>query len=173
MEKPQSKTVLVVEDEPDVLMFIEATLEDAGYNVITAANGHEAYNRVKEQQPDFITLDLVMPKQSGALFYLKLCNNRHWCDIPVMIISAHAHDDLGEDDFKRLMRGKDVPRPAFFMEKPVAPRALVSIVGKALGVDVTQSETDASARDELFHKLKSADLETLGKIKSLLDRGED
>ena len=165
--------MLVVEDEPDVLMFIEATLEDAGYNVITASNGHEAYNRVKDQPPDFITLDLVMPKQSGALFYLKLCNNRHWCDIPVMIISAHAHDDLGEEDFKRLMRGKDVPKPRYFMEKPVAPRALVLIVGQALGVDITEIEADASTRDELLHKLKSADLETLSKIKSLLDQGED
>lgn len=173
MEKPQSKTVLVVEDEPDVLMFIEATLEDAGYNVVTASNGHEAYKRVKEQPPDFITLDLVMPKQSGALFYHKLCNNRHWCDIPVMIISAHAHDDLGEEDFKQLMRGKDVPRPLHFMEKPVAPRALVSIISKALGVQVNESEADASTRDELLHKLKSADLETLSKIQSLLTESED
>lgn len=165
MEKPETKTILVVEDEPDVLMFIEAVLEDAGFNVVTAANGHEAYNRVKEQPPDFITLDLVMPKQSGALFYLKLCKNRNWCDIPVMILSAHAHDELGEEDFKRLMKGQDAPQPKYFMEKPVNP--------EALGVEVDVGEVGSSTRDELLHKLKGADMETLKKIQLVLDQSED
>ena len=120
MENAKQKLVLVVDDEPDVRLVIEAALEDAGFEVVTAENGHEAYKRVRERVPDFITLDLVMPKQSGALFYLKLCGNKNWCDIPVMIVSAHAHDELGEEDFKRLMKGQDAPKPKYFMENGYA-----------------------------------------------------
>jgi CheY-like chemotaxis protein len=170
MEKAEPKLVLVVDDEPDVRMFIEAAIEDAGFEVVTAANGHEAYNRVKERAPDFITLDLVMPRQSGALFYLKLCRSKTWCDIPVMILSAHAHDELGEEDFKRLMKGQDAPRPAHFMEKPVRPDELVRIVCDTLGVE--GGDDAAGARDEVVARLKSADLETLRKIQSVLDKEE-
>jgi len=171
MEKPDRKLVLVVDDEPDVRMFIEAALEDAGFEVATAANGHEAYNRVKERAPDFITLDLVMPRQSGALFYLKLCNNKTWCDIPVMILSAHAHDELGEEDFKRLMKGQDAPRPAHFMEKPVRPVELVRVVCETLGVGSAGAAANG-ARDEVLTRLRGADLETLRKIQSVLDKEE-
>ncbi len=174
MENVNPKLVLVVDDEPDVRMFIEAALEDAGFEVLTASNGHEAYKRVKERPPDFITLDLVMPKQSGALFYLKLCGNKTWCDIPVMIISAHAHDELGAEDFRRLMKGQDAPRPAHFMEKPVRPDELVRIVCESLGVEAGDQCDDATtdARDAVFTKLKGADLETLQRIRSVLDKEE-
>ncbi len=170
MDNNEQKLVLVVDDEPDVRMVIEAALEDAGFEVVTAANGREAYNRVKERTPDFITLDLVMPKESGALFYLKLCNNRTWCDIPVMIISAHAHDELGASDFARLMKGKEAPRPAHFMEKPVQPELLVTIVCETLGVAVDQPAN--GTRDDVLNKLRGADLETLRRIQSVLDEEE-
>lgn len=170
MDKADSKRVLVVDDEPDVRMVIEAALEDAGFEVVTAANGHEAYNSVKERPPDFITLDLVMPKQSGALFYLKLCKNKTWCEIPVMIISAHAHDELGQQDFRKLMKGQDAPQPAHYMEKPVKPDELVRVVCETLGV--VMDDAANGARDQVLAKLRSADLDTLRKIQSVLDKDE-
>jgi len=171
MERPETKTVLVVDDEPDVRMFIEAALEDAGFAVVTATNGHEAYNRVKERAPDFITLDLVMPKESGALFYLKLCKNKSWCDIPVMIVSAHAHDELGEEDFRRLMKGQDAPRPPYFMEKPVDPDALVRTVCEALGVEAAPADETPEA--DLLSRLRAADPDTLMKVRAVLDEREE
>jgi len=171
MDSETPKLVLVVDDEPDVRMVIEAALEDAGFEVVTATNGHEAYNRIKERAPDFITLDLVMPKQSGALFYLKLCNNKTWCDIPVMIVSAHIHDELGEQDFRQLMKGQDAPRPTHFMEKPVRPDELVRVVCNTLGVAMDDA-TAAGARDEVYARLRVADLETLQKVRSVLDKEE-
>ena len=170
MDNPEQKLVLVVDDEPDVRMVVEAALEDAGFEVVTAANGREAYNRVKERVPDFITLDLVMPRESGALFYLKLCNNKTWCDIPVMIISAHAHDELGQEDFRKLMKGQDAPQPKHFMEKPVKPDELVRVVAETLGVAVDDAAN--GTRDQVFAKLKSADLDTLRKIQSVLEKDE-
>ncbi len=170
MQRPEEKLVLVVDDEPDVRMVIEAALEDAGFEVVTAANGREAYNRVKERPPDFITLDLVMPQESGALFYLKLCRNKRWRQIPVMVVSAHAHDELGAEDFARLMKGQPAPRPAHFMEKPVQPELLVRTVCEVLGV--VPPEGASGAREEVLARLRVADLETLEKIQSVLDEGE-
>ena len=172
MESGAKQLVLVVEDEPDVRLFIEAALEDAGFEVVTAANGHEAYKRVKERPPDFITLDLVMPEQSGALFYLKLCRNKAWCEIPVMILSAHAQDELGQEDFRRLMKGQDAPRPAHYLEKPVRPAELVRVVSEALGVAPAGDAAVHDTRDELLDRLRGADLETLHRVRSLLDKEE-
>jgi CheY-like chemotaxis protein len=151
-------------------LFLEAALEDAGFNVMTAENGHEAYNRVKERQPDFITLDLVMPKQSGALFYIKLRKNQNWQSIPVMIISAHAHDEMGQEDYQTLMKGKDPPRPDFFMEKPVQPEEVIRVIGTALDVDVSAYTDEATedARGEIMSQLKGADLDTLQKVRNVL-----
>ena len=172
MEKPETKTVLVVDDEPDVRLFVEAALEDAGFKVVTAANGHEAYNRVKEKAPDFITLDLVMPQQSGALFYLKLRKNTLWKSIPVMVVSAHVQDEMGEADFKRLMKGQEAPAPDVFMEKPVDPLVLAQIVAKALDVDLGDfaNEAAADARGEVMDRLRNADLETLSRIREVLGK---
>jgi two-component system chemotaxis response regulator CheY len=57
--------VLVVDDEPSIRDAIQFILEEAGYTVITAANGHEALDRVIEQQPSLILLDLQMPLMTG------------------------------------------------------------------------------------------------------------
>ena len=72
MAKPQDKTILVVDDEPDIVMFLSTALEEAGFNVVTAADGNEALERVKEATPDFISLDLVMPGKSGIRFFHEL-----------------------------------------------------------------------------------------------------
>jgi CheY-like chemotaxis protein len=70
------KSVLVIDDEPDVRLFLKTVLEDAGFDVMLAANGKEALERVTEKKPDVISLDLVMPKMSGLKFY-KYYSPRH------------------------------------------------------------------------------------------------
>jgi CheY-like chemotaxis protein len=65
MARPEDKTVLVVDDEEDVREYFAMALEDAGFNVLRAANGNEALERIREKTPDFISLDLVMPEKSG------------------------------------------------------------------------------------------------------------
>ena len=72
------KTVLVVDDEADVRNFLKAALKEAGFEVVTASDGFEALERVKQQVPDLISLDLVMPKKSGAKFYRDLTRNRRF-----------------------------------------------------------------------------------------------
>ncbi len=167
MDKAEDKTVLIVEDEPDVQAFLAATLEDAGFKVATASNGQDAYNRVKDSKPDAITLDLVMPRQSGVAFYKRLRANAKFATIPVLIITAHARDDLGQEDFNEIMKGKEVSPPQGYLEKPVDPIDLVHKLADLLQVEVQ----DDDARGEVLAKLRTADLDTLARVKSVLDKG--
>jgi CheY-like chemotaxis protein len=166
MDKAEDKTVLIVEDEPDVQAFLAATLEDAGFKVTTASNGQDAYNRVKETKPDAITLDLVMPRQSGVAFYKRLRANAKFATIPVLIITAHARDDLGQEDFNEIMKGKEVPPPQGYLEKPVEPVDLIHKMADLLQVEVQ----DDDARGEVLAKLRTADLDTLARVKSVLKK---
>ena len=75
------------------------------------ATGTEALEKVRENVPDFITLDLVMPRKSGVRFFRELRRNKAWAEIPVMIISAHMKDDMGQEDFREIMSGHTINGP--------------------------------------------------------------
>ena len=62
MPEAKDKTVLVVDDEPNVRDYLAQILRDAEFNVVTASDGDEALEIIRESPPDFISLDLVMPK---------------------------------------------------------------------------------------------------------------
>ena len=84
-------SVLVVEDDPDVREMIATALELEGADVLTAANGKEAYDIARARLPKLIILDLMMPVMTGEEFrnaQLALDTIR---DIPVVVLSAH-HD---------------------------------------------------------------------------------
>ena len=69
MSQAGQKYVLVVDDEADVRNYLKTALSDAGFRVATANDGLEALESVRSEPPDLISLDLVMPKHSGAKFY--------------------------------------------------------------------------------------------------------
>ena len=58
MPQAEEKTILVVDDEPDVRQYLEMVLRDAGFRVVTAGDGEEAMEKIREKKPDFISLDL-------------------------------------------------------------------------------------------------------------------
>ena len=106
MMKPEDKLILVVDDEADVRTYLTMVLEDAGFRVVSASDGNEALACIQKQKPDFISLDLVMPNKSGIRFYRELRKNRGWSDIPVVVVTAHARDELGKSDFEEILQGK-------------------------------------------------------------------
>jgi len=168
MANTDKKTVLVVDDEADVRNFLQAALIEAGFNVVMAEDGDQALEEVKKSQPDLISLDLVMPKKSGAKFYHELNKNKIWSKIPVIIVTGHARDDLGKADLKDLtMSG-----PGIYLEKPVKPANYIAAIKKILGMDTTAEEKKAAEAVELQNDLKNiiddADPETLRKLKELL-----
>jgi len=167
------KTILVVDDEPDIRKYLSAALEEAGFRVIEAADGDEALARVKETKPDLISLDLIMPRKSGVKFHRELLKNKAWAKIPIIIVTGHARDDLGRADLKELtMSG-----PGLYLEKPVNPQNYIVAVKKLLGEEIEESEEATLEKIKIQNEIKDlmekADLDSLEKIKTLLKKNTD
>jgi len=172
MSTPADKTILVVDDEADVRAFLTAALIEAGFRVVTAGDGNEALDLVKASPPDLISLDLVMPRKSGVKFHRELVKNRAWAQIPVLIVTGHARDELGRSDLRELtMQG-----PGVYLEKPVKPHSYISAIKKLLDLEATEEESAAAATVEMQSELKnlvdSADPATLKKMRDALKKLE-
>ena len=85
------KSMLIVDDDRDDIYFFSKALEtfDTTIGLITAGNGFEALDRLEEQVPDIILLDLNMPKMNGITFLHTIKKMRHLKDIPVIIYTSH------------------------------------------------------------------------------------
>jgi CheY-like chemotaxis protein len=177
MPKPQDFTILVVDDEPDVVIYLRTLLEDAGFNVLTAADGNEALELVKQRKPDFISLDLVMPKKSGIRFFYELRRNREWARIPVVIVTAHARDETIEKDIQDLFAERTMAGPRTYLEKPIKPANYVNLVKQELGISA-EEEPDTAGReiDQMREKVRTllnhSDPETLKRALKLLEKKE-
>jgi CheY-like chemotaxis protein len=158
MNKEEPKHVLVVDDEADIRGYLRSALEDAGFGVETASDGLEALEMVRRNLPDLISLDLVMPRHSGAKFYRELRKDRELSKIPVLIVTGHARDELGRADFEEMtMSG-----PGVYLEKPVRPDTYVAAVRRLLGTAETEAPPQAEdLRKELSRALTGADRDTL------------
>ncbi len=169
MSKPADKKILVVDDEDDIRQFLELALKEAGFNVITATDGFEAMDQVEKENPDLISLDLVMPKKSGAKFYRDLSKSKKYNKIPVLIVTGHARDELGRADLKELT----LSGPGIYLEKPISPPKYVAAVKSLLGLDATDEEKilaeQVNLQSELKNIIDSADPETLKQLKKLIN----
>ncbi len=169
MAKPEDTTVLVVDDEEDVRYFLVTALEEAGFKTDTACDGQEALEKIKANPPDVISLDLVMPKKAGANLLRSIRKNKELKDIPVVLVTSHARDDLGKKDFDDIMSGTAVQRPEEYLEKPVTATAYVDSIKRAMDSKrvrtfVTPTRKDGglkSGKDELKSLINDADPEKI------------
>jgi two-component system alkaline phosphatase synthesis response regulator PhoP len=171
MASPQDKLVLVVEDEPDVRLFLQTVLEDGGFRVITAGDGDEAWQLIQERRPDFISLDLVLPKKSGHKLLRVLQQHREYSKIPVLIVTAHAKDDLGKPMMESIFGGAALLGPGMYLEKPVKPASYLRCVKQALGIPCPEDEGDGGVRQQLLDVIRSADRTTLERVVGALKKG--
>lgn len=169
MARPEDMRVLIVEDEPDVQFFLQAILEDAGFQVLTAGDGEQALEMIRAHKPDFISLDLVLPKKSGHKLLKELRHDHELAKIPVLIVTAHARDDLGQPMMENIFGSTALLGPGLYLEKPVNPRRYVECVCKALGVDIPEAtQPDVAVRDELRDMIRTADMDTLHRMMDAL-----
>ncbi|MEW5947684.1 MAG: response regulator [bacterium] len=167
----KKKLILVVEDEPDIRLFFELVLREAGFEVVTAGNGIEALERLRENTPDLISLDLVMPKKSGARFFYEMRKNREWAWIPVLVVTAHARDDLGVKDITRLTDTRMLSGRGIYLEKPVTPVRYVNCVRKMLHIPIPEEKDDpVYLKSKVFEMLQKADVDVLKQIILLLEK---
>jgi twitching motility two-component system response regulator PilH len=128
------KKVLIVDDDVDVRKFVSKLVERAGYEVIEAKNGVEGMGRVREDKPDLIILDILMPKQSGIRMYRELKTDEPLGDIPVIVLSAIAPKTFfRSQEVLAEFAGQPVPEPEAYIEKPEEPEELIELMKKILG----------------------------------------
>jgi CheY-like chemotaxis protein len=173
MDQAADKTILVVDDEPNVRDYLASILEDAGFAVLTAGDGQQALEIIRERKPDFISLDLVMPRKSGHKLLFELRKDRELAKIPVLIVTAHAQDELGQRDLEDIIRTmpapvstirKDDVEPgtAVYLEKPVSRVEYVQCVQRLLGLEEEKQEAEKhELKDKLEEQLRGADPEAL------------
>jgi twitching motility two-component system response regulator PilH len=127
------KKVLVVDDDPDVRLFNTTVVEENGYIPIEATNGEEGLKKLKEEKPDLVILDVLMPRQSGIRLYRELKTDRAFKDVNVIMLSGIAQKTfLRSQKALTEFGGESVPEPEVYLEKPVEPEELAAAIKKFL-----------------------------------------
>ena len=123
--KPIGKTILIVDDEFGVLEVLEFILSDLGFKVISARNGQEALERLKETTPDLMLLDLMMPILDGAAVLSAMQKDGVSQKIPVILTSA-----LREQTVRERCNGYSI-----FLRKPFKVEKLIEAIKTLLASD--------------------------------------
>jgi two-component system alkaline phosphatase synthesis response regulator PhoP len=172
MEKAEDKTILVVDDEPNVREYLRTVLEDARFKVVTAADGEEALEVIRRERPDFISLDLIMPKKSGHKLLYQLKKDKDLSRIPVLIVTAHAHDELGKGSLEDLLRNGVMSGPGTYLEKPINPLSYVRSIQRALGIEESkETEDKLGLKEKLQQELQGATSDALRQALEALKKG--
>ena len=120
----EKKTLLLVDDEPDLLESLSIRLKASGYRVVTAVDGLEALKKARTLQPDLILLDLMLPLMDGYKVARLLKFDSRYSRIPILILSAR-----GQDQDKELAHSAGADD---YLVKPFSSNELLSRIGKLL-----------------------------------------
>jgi len=173
MPRARDNTVLVVDDEPNVREYLAQILRDADFNVVTAADGDEALTVIRGRRPDFISLDLVMPRKSGHKLLYELRKDKTLSRIPVVIVTAHAQDELGQNALSDIMENLVISGPGIYLEKPVKPLDYVRCVQRALGIEENSDDAERiNLQEELKQQLPRAEPHALRRALEALRKKE-
>ena len=127
------RKILTVDDEYQAREIVATLLEENGYIPLRAKNGKEALKIIKEEAPDLIVLDVLMPEKSGIKLYRELKTSETLKKIPVVICSGIARRTFLRTHIAPSNRGQEkIVEPEGYMEKPVSPDALAKIIKKLL-----------------------------------------
>ena len=138
----RSQRVLIVDDEPDVLLLLRIELEAEGYETLLAADGETAIRRILEERPDIVLLDVMMPVIDGWGVLQRLAE--HGSDVRVIVLSAKASDG---DVAHALELGAHE-----YVTKPFEPAALLATVAHVLSSAPADLE---SGRIRRLHQLST------------------
>ena len=136
MSNPASKKILIVEDEPDILQLLTLYLEKEGYRTVSAASGMEGLRQVKQEKPDLVVLDLMLPEIDGLEVCRRLRSVPATAMLPIIMLTAKAEEsdtiiglELGADDY---------------VTKPFSPKTLVARI-KALFRRLERKQDESQA----------------------------
>jgi len=123
---PYAPQILVVDDEPDMVAFLCAWLEDNGYATSSANDGDQALQSILKQRPDLVLMDLNMPHQSGIQLYRELQDRESLRTIPVIFVTGLAQYQIFNTTCSPL------PEPAACIEKPIDLEYLQHTIARIL-----------------------------------------
>jgi twitching motility two-component system response regulator PilH len=127
------KKVLVVDDDPDIRLFSITVLEENGYTPLEATNGEEGMQIIRNERPDLIILDVLMPRESGIRLYRQIQADAKLKKIPIIIMSGITLKSfLRSQKALTEFGGDPVPEPQTYLEKPVEPDELAEAIKAAL-----------------------------------------
>ena len=138
-----TKHVLVVDDEPDVLLLCRVNLEFEGYEVSTAPDGEAGLEACRRLRPDVVLLDVMMPRMDGWQVLEAIKADDDLKHIPVVMLTAKVRD---EDQIRGWSAGA-----AEYITKPFSPLSLSSVIGEVISND---PEEEARRRQMILEKLK-------------------
>ena len=119
-----SATILVVEDEPQVQELLAVNLEHAGHRVLRAASAEEAENAIREELPDVLILDWMLPGESGVTLTRRLRAEERTRELPILMLTARA---MEQDKVSGLDAGADD-----YLTKPFSPKELAARIKAVL-----------------------------------------
>ncbi len=111
--------ILLVDDEKDIVEFLEYNLKQEGFEVVAAFDGEEALNKISEN-PDLILLDVMMPKMDGYEVCRKIRANKNFATTPIVFLTAKSAE---KDEILGLELGA-----SDFIQKPISPKKLIARV---------------------------------------------
>lgn len=119
------KTIVVVDDEPEMVTFLRSVLQDSGYRVLAAPNGRAGIEKIIEEKPDLVFMDVLMPVVQGsdALRYLRSRPELEGTKIVLM-------SSLTPGEFDRM--AADRPQADDYLLKPMSTRHVLETVGRLL-----------------------------------------
>ena len=120
-----ARSVLVVDDEPNIVLSLQFLMKQAGFEVRVARDGEEALNAVADAPPDLVLLDVMMPKRDGYEVCQMIRANPAWQDIRIIMLTAKGREIERE---KGIALGADD-----YITKPFSTREVVDRVKQVLG----------------------------------------
>ncbi|MEE8279207.1 MAG: response regulator [Alphaproteobacteria bacterium] len=120
-----TRSVLVVDDEPNIVLSLEFLIKQAGYEVRVARDGDAAIKAIEERLPDLVLLDVMMPKRDGFDVCETIRANPVWKEIPIIMLTAKGRDIERE---KGLALGADA-----YITKPFSTRDALDQIRQFLG----------------------------------------
>jgi DNA-binding response OmpR family regulator len=121
------KKVLIVDDEPNIVISLEFLMKREGFEVSIARDGEEALHKVAESRPDLMLLDVMMPKKSGYEVCQQLRSDPAHAGIKIIMLTAKGRDT-------EVAKGLDLGADAY-MTKPFSTKDLVVQVKSLLGIE--------------------------------------
>lgn len=121
----ENKTIMVVDDNPDIVTIVKTILEGRGYSVLCAYSGLEVFTLLEEKKPDLIVLDIMLPQMDGLEVLTKLKGAPDTASIPVILLTAKVQY---EDVLGGYKLGAD-----YYITKPFTSTQLINGINLLMG----------------------------------------